>query len=195
MRDAPSQCMETEHTHRMVVALDLEQYSDIVLEHALDQAARHRNPDIHFLTVIERPADCDATKNRLAAQVLPAIQAIDRTNWSVRLHVRAGNAPEEIANLAGEVDAHLIVIGRFGVHHPRRHIAKMASDILDLAPCPVLVATLDGDSKSPQCDDCAKTRLETNGERWFCQRHSGDRARISTLVPFGSNFTGSGLMW
>ncbi|HEY0255323.1 MAG TPA: universal stress protein [Kofleriaceae bacterium] len=187
--------MESEHTHRIVVALDLEQYSDIVLEHALDQAARHKRPDLHFLTVIERPADVSEMKNRLAERVLPAIQAIDRTSWAVRLHVRAGSAPEEIAALAGEVDAHLIVIGRFGIHHPRRHLAKMASDILDLAPCPVLVATLRDEEKSPQCDDCAKARIDTNGERWFCMAHSGDRARISTLVPFGSNFTGSGLMW
>lgn len=187
--------MQREPSFRLVCALDLEQYSDIVLGHALDQAARHEKPDLHFLTVIERAADADATKNRLAEAVLPAIQALDRTSWSVRLHVRAGDAPPEIAALADEVAAHLIVIGRFGVHHPRRHIAKMASDILDLAPCPVLVAALGDEARSPQCDDCAKTRLETAGERWFCQAHSGDRARISTLVPFGSGFTGTNLMW
>ena len=183
--------------HRIVVALDLEQYSSIVLEHALDQAARHRTPDIHFLTVVERPVECVEMKKRLAQLVLPALEAVDRTTWTVHLHVRAGEAPSEIAALASEVGAHLIVIGRFGIHHPHRHIAKMASDILELAPCPVLVAGLSEDDSrvAPQCDDCANTRGETAGEKWFCVRHSGDRARISALVPFGSSWTGSNELW
>jgi nucleotide-binding universal stress UspA family protein len=196
MRDA-KQSLMLRTNHRIVVALDLEQYSEIVLEHALDQAARHRTPDLHFLTVVERPAECVEMKKRLAQLVLPALQAIDRATWTVHLHVRAGDAPKEIAALALEVGAHLIVIGRFGTHHPHRHIAKMASDILDLAPCPVLVAGLSGDDShaSPQCDDCAKMRAETGGEKWFCVRHSGDRARMTALVPFGSSWTGSNELW
>lgn len=186
-----------EPPHRIVVALDLEQYSEIVLEHALDQAARHRAPDLHFVTVTDRPAECDTVKPRLAALVLPALELIDRSAWSVHLHVRAGDTAQEIADLAAEVRAHLIVIGRFGVHHPHRHLAKMASDILDLAPCPVLVAGLVGEEapRAQQCDDCARVRSETDGQRWFCERHSVERTRFSTLIPFGSNFTGSNEMW
>jgi nucleotide-binding universal stress UspA family protein len=186
-----------EPPHRIVVGLDLEEYSNIVLEHALDQAARHRAPDLHFLTVIDRPADCDVVKPRLAALVLPALEQLDRTAWSVRLHVRAGDPAEEITDLAVEVNAHLLVIGRFGVHHPHRHLAKMASDILDLAPCPVLVAGLAGEElpHSQQCDDCARVRIQTEGERWFCERHSVERTRFSTLVQSGSGFTGSNEMW
>jgi nucleotide-binding universal stress UspA family protein len=186
-----------EPPYRIVVGLDLDQYSEIVLEHALDQAARHRAPDLHFLTVTDRPADCDGVKTRLAALVLPGLESIDRSAWSARLHVRAGETAQEIADLASEIRAQLIVIGRFGVHHPHRHLAKTASDILDLAPCPVLVAGLvgDGSQRSPQCDDCARVRIETEGEKWFCERHSGERTRFSTLIPFGGGFSGSSEMW
>jgi nucleotide-binding universal stress UspA family protein len=186
-----------EPTFRIVVALDLEQYSQIVLDHALDQAVRHRAPDVHFLSVVDRPEDVPAVKERLAGLVLPSLDSIASTEWSARLHVRVGETAAEIAGLTGELRAHLIVIGRFGVHHPHRHIAKTASDILDIAPCPVLAVGLvdDAPETTPQCEDCVKIRRETHGGNWFCKKHHGDGARISTLVPFGSNFTGSRLMW
>ena len=39
---------------RIIVGVDLSEYSDIVIEHALDQAARHDEPELHFLTVREK---------------------------------------------------------------------------------------------------------------------------------------------
>jgi len=185
----------TESTYAIVVAVDLEELSSIVVEHALDQAARHDAPDLHFLTVVEKADDIDATKRRLADLVLPSISAIDRSDWTLRLHVRAGKIAEELAALAAEVGAQLIVIGRFGVHHPHRNLAKTAAEIVELAPCPVLVAALVEDPQriSPICPDCAKVRVESSGERWFCDRHRGDR--VSTRVPFGSGFTGSNQLW
>jgi hypothetical protein len=46
----------TEPRHCIVVALDLGDYAEIVLEHALDQAARHDVTDLHFVYVHERSA-------------------------------------------------------------------------------------------------------------------------------------------
>src|SRR5712671_1942946 len=40
--------------YRMVVGVDLTEYSEIVLEHALDQAARHSAPELHIIHVRER---------------------------------------------------------------------------------------------------------------------------------------------
>jgi nucleotide-binding universal stress UspA family protein len=185
----------SEPTYAIVVAVDLGQFSSIVVEHALDQAARHSAPDLHFLTVVDKADAIEETKRQLADLVLPSISAIDRSDWSLRLHVRAGKAAEEIAALAAEVGAQLIVAGRFGTHHPHRKLAKTAAEILELAPCPVLVAALveDPPRSSPICPDCAKVRAETDGERWFCARHRSDR--VSTRVPFGGGFTGSNQLW
>lgn len=185
----------TQPTYGIVVAVDLGQFSSIVVEHALDQASRHDAPDLHFLTVVDRAADIDTTKRALADLVLPSISAIDRSDWTLRLHVRAGKVAEELAALAAEVGAQLIVIGRFGTHHPHRHLGKTAADIVELAPCPVLVTALVEDpmQTSPICPDCAKVRAETDGERWFCARHRDDR--VSMRVPFGSVFTGSTQLW
>lgn len=195
MRDATITRMTQPTTYGIVVGVALGQFSSIVVEHALDQAARHDTPDLHFLTVVAKPEDIEPTKRKLAEAVMPAISALERVDWTLRLHVRAGKTAEELAALAAEVGAQLIVIGRFGEHHPHRHLAKTAADILDLAPCPVLVAALAQDPPrvSPICPDCAKVRVETNGERWFCARHRGDR--VSALVPFGAGFTGSNQLW
>src|SRR5512140_2657629 len=100
---------------RMVVALDRSEYAEIVLEHALDQAARHDAPDLHILTVQEddhTPADeIKGTLTHLVADELETFRR-DRRDWRARLHVRRGKAADEICVLAGEVGADLIVVGR-----------------------------------------------------------------------------------
>ena len=40
------------HRYRIVVGLDLSEYAEVVLEHALDQAARHELSELHFVTVV-----------------------------------------------------------------------------------------------------------------------------------------------
>ena len=52
--------------YRIVVALDGSEYAEIVVEHALDQAARHDPVDLHLLTVVNNAADVEAAKVWLA---------------------------------------------------------------------------------------------------------------------------------
>jgi nucleotide-binding universal stress UspA family protein len=185
--------------HRIVVALDLSEYAEVVLEHAIDQAARHDAPDLHFLTVVEDAStDVEQIKASLAALVLPALDGLDCTDWHVRLHVRTGKPAEEIANLGAELRAHLIVLGRFGVHHPRRRIGLVAGRVIDLATCPTYVVALADHAPDfeAQCPDCVQMRAESDGERWFCDaHHAPDGIRLSTSVLPGMAWTGGGLMW
>ena len=185
-----------EPRHRIVVALDLSEYAEIVLEHALDQAARHAAPDLHVVHVAEEAtANIDRAKQQLAALVLPALADLDCADWRVRLHVRVGKAADEIAELAGEVAAHLIVLGRFGTHHPHRRLGTVAARVIDRAPCPTLVVGMPPDAEAVvQCADCVDVRAESDGERWFCPRHAGDRMRLSTMITPGASWIG-GLMW
>ncbi len=181
----------------IVVALDLSEYSEIVLEHALDQAVRHSDPDLHFLTVVDAHADVEDTKSRLAALVIEGLDDFDCAGWRARLHVRAGPAAEEITALAAEIRAHLIVVGRFGVHHTRRRIGTVAHRVIEAATCPTLVVGLNDQSPDhDQCPDCTRVRAESDGERWFCVAHSGpDRERLATALVHGPTWTTSGLMW
>ncbi len=182
------------HRYRMVIALDATQYAEIVLEHALDQAARHDTLDLHFLTVIDKHDPVDPAKNKLARLVLDGFEAFRHgaRDWRTRLHVRVGKPADEIANLAAEVRADLLVVGRFAQHRGR-----VVEDILAAAGCPALVVGLtDHVVDSPkQCPDCVAVREASAGERWFCAKHSSSgEVRLTTFLP--SSTTGSGnLLW
>ena len=181
--------------HRIVVALDRTEYSEIVLEHAIDQAARHDDTDLHFVTVCGRHADLDAVKRELAALVLDSLDELGAGDWHARLHVRVGEPAEEIADLAAEIQALLIVVGRFGLHHTSRRVGSVASQVIDAATCPVLVVGLTDQSLSaqPQCPACMAVRAESDGERWFCAEHTApDRERLTVFVD-GPTWSGGDL--
>ena len=191
--------MATKHDprYRIVVGVDLSEYSEVVLEHAFDQCARQPAPDLHVVTVVEdETADLEEIKQRLGAIVLPALDGFECGDWHLRLHVRAGKPAEEITNLAAEIRAHLIVVGRFGLHGQRK-LAKLPSRVLELAPCPTLVVGLTDQTPDtmPQCPDCVSIRMETDGESWFCEKHADGRASLASTVVPSSMFTGGSLMW
>jgi len=182
--------------YRIVVALDLSEYAEIVLEHALDQAARHDQPELHFVTVVSGEPAVTGTKERLAELVLEGLDTFrdHHLDWRARLHVRTGKPAEEIVELAEDVRADLIVVGRFG--EKRRRLGTTAQQVLELARCPTLAINLvDRPIESEaQCPDCVQVRADTDGESWFCAKHAGDRRTTTLLLP-STTWTGGTLMW
>lgn len=175
---APVAAARAVRRYRIVVGIDLSEYSDIVIEHALDQAARHDAPELHFLTVRERRSpSSDERKQALWERVHPALEAFNRygSNWRARLHVRRGKAEVEIPDLAAEIRADLIVIGQFGLHTPRASDKNLPNRVLQQAVCPTLVVGLPAAVDGKQCPLCAAVREDSDGERWFCTQHAGDR--------------------
>ncbi len=168
----------------IVIAVDGSEYSEIVAEHGFDQAARHDTPDLHFVTVVKpKERDIEPTKQWLSRLVVEGLEAFrNGRDWHARIHVRAGEPAEEIANLAEEIGAQLIVVGRYGTHG--RH--SVPERLLDLTACPTLSVGLTGleVDPEPQCPDCVAVRADSDGERWFCAAHvAPDRVRLSLLVP------------
>ena len=182
---------------RIVVALDGSQYSEIVLEHALDQAARHEATDLHLVTIANSADDIERRQRWIAQTALTGLDdfAQHQGQWRTRLHVRVGKVAEEIGDLAGEVDADLLVIGHFGVSDGRKSVAGR---IIERVSCPTLIVGLAGHAveASPQCPDCMAVREKTDGERWFCDRHRGhEDLRLSTLVGRGGPSMHGGTLW
>ena len=197
MTSAPN---PTDRRYRMVVAVDASEYAEVVLEHALDLAARHERCDLHLLTVHEGKGPIDDDKRRLADlawEELETFQGADH-DWHVRLHVRSGVPAEEIAGLAGEVQADLLVLGRFGRHRGRK-LGKVAEHVLAQAPCPTLIVQLTDQAVQSEeaCADCIAVRRDSDGERWFCARHAApERIGVATtFLPMARDWTGGGLMW
>jgi nucleotide-binding universal stress UspA family protein len=193
--------MQRDPRFRIVVALDLSEYAEIVLEYALDQAARHSTPDLHFIHVVDndRDATIEAAKVELARLVFDGLDTVARgPDWQARLHLRAGKPHEEIVSLAGELDAHLIVCGRFGKRGTWRKLGSTAHRVLETAHCPVLAVNLvDRPIEAvEQCPDCVAVRAESDGEVWFCAAHSApDRETIATTLVSSMPRVGGGLMW
>jgi len=182
--------------YRIVVGIDLSEYSDIVIEHALDQAARHDAPELHFLTVREtRKPPSDELKQALWERVHPALETFNQygNDWRARLHVRRGKAEVEIAELAAEINADLIVIGQFGLHTPKTSDNNLPNRVLQQAVCPTLVVGLPAAVDStPQCPMCSAVRDETEGGRWFCVQHA-DHGHDHIVSPM-TTWTGGSLM-
>jgi nucleotide-binding universal stress UspA family protein len=183
---------------RIVAALDRSEYSEIVLEHAIDQAARHDAPDLHFVTVVDRKhPDLDAVKAWLATEVMQGLESFGRQgpDWRSRLHVLEGKPADEIATFAADLAADLLVIGRFGAHE--RH-GSITDQVVPRAPCPTLVVNLTEHVVDPvtQCAACVELREASDGERWFCAEHSNsDRLRLSTLLPLSGPSVHGGTLW
>ena len=172
------------HRFRIVAALDRSEYAEIVLEHAIDQAVRHEATDLHFLTVAADGEDVEQAKTWLAQQVLLGLDNIGKTSpdWRSRLHVVRGHAADEIASLAADLRADLLVIGRFGIHERK---GLIADQVLAKATCPTLVVGLtERTFDTPQCPKCAALRENSEGERWFCDEHlDGERNHFTVLMP------------
>ena len=192
--------MQRDPHFRVVVALDLSEYAEIVLEYALDQAARHAAPDLHFVIVVDDDNEetIQTAKERLARLVFDGLDNVGHgADWRARLHVRAGKPHEEIVSLAGELDAHLIVLGRFGARRTWRRLGSVAHRVLEDAHCAVLAVNLvDRPIETVvQCPDCVTVRAESDGERWFCAAHSApDRETLAT-TSLTTLRTGGGLLW
>ncbi len=177
--------------HRIVVAIDESEYSEIVVEHAIDQAIRHDAVDLHFLTVVDSEREIPAGGQRLAQQLQEGFDGIPDTGGDrrIRLHVRAGKIVDEIVRLAEELDADLLIVGRFAMHSRHRSLAPA---IVERAPCPTLVIGLTEHvvEATPQCPACAEIRAATDAEIWFCEEHRGDpRVHTSSLLPWSSALT------
>lgn len=165
--------------YKIVAGIDLSEYADIVLEHALDQAARHQCPELHLVTVQEgKTPTSEQLKQALWERAYPSLEAFNQhgVEWRAKLHVRSGKPEEQLAMLAAEIRADLIVIGHFGLHQ-----ANMPNRVMQAAICPTLVVGMpEAIDTAPQCPACVVMREDTDGDRWFCVDHADTEAHPMT---------------
>ena len=151
---------------RILVALDRSEYSQIVIEHALDQAVRRGATELQVVTVVANVDDIGVARSWASSLVLETLETFRRT-IPFTVHVRCGIPAVAIAAIAIELAPELIVVGRF---HPN----SVSEELLELVDYPTLVVGIDGHVLEPQCPACGQVRIATKGERLFCDEHSGD---------------------
>src|SRR5688572_5380278 len=131
---------------RILIALDRSEYSEIVIEHGIDQAVRRGATDVHVVTVVSDANEIEASRTWLNGVMN---EALDDFQYSVpfALHVRCGIPAVAIASLAIELSPDLLVVGRFRAR-------SISDEVLELVDTPTLVIGIEGHVLEPQCQAC-----------------------------------------
>ncbi|MEI9941955.1 MAG: universal stress protein [Pseudomonadota bacterium] len=100
-------------------------------------------------------------------------------------HVRANATSHEIAQLAMDLEADLLVVGTHGRTGIARFLlGSVAHALVTLAPCPVLVVRPKRVSLvpviEPPCPRCVEARRESGGLELWCEQHRALRNRRHT---------------
>jgi nucleotide-binding universal stress UspA family protein len=205
----------------IVVGVDYSDTSDLALLQAFRFASAQPNSEVHAVSVasvrvpmngfepgpevvIEAPsvAQSSADLRDHVQRRLDDYHAMrPDAGYPARIvtHVRSEAPSEEIAQLASDLEADLVIVGT----HGRRGISRMllgsvAEGVVRLAPCPVLVVRhkqiVEGPRIEPPCPECVKTRRATKGTELWCEQHrerhgqrhtyrSGDRVSSDGTMP------------
>ena len=132
---------------------------------------------------VEMTDDIVSKLGDLTARAAPSVKQLT-------LHVRVGSPDVQIAQLANDLGADLIVVGTHGREgFSRLFLGSVAESLVRKAPCPVLTyrpKTVSGwEQIAPPCVDCLDAQRKTRRARLWCDRHSQHHARAHTysLVP------------
>lgn len=164
--------------------------SGYAFEQAARVARRVRGSQLHVLHVIDGDSTAEGAKQlaeRLRIYIEETAKAIGGLERQViGVHVRRGRPARELAQLARDVGADLIVVGtRKGAHLKQLFVGSVAERLLAAAPCPVFVAgpmPAGGDDAhepviEPACSACVDSRFKSSGREWWCARHAEHHAQ------------------
>jgi nucleotide-binding universal stress UspA family protein len=186
----------------VLVGIDFLALSKEVLAHAAELALSagselhvvHVLPDLDVsavqgeraIGVVNLAADAQAKLETLSADLPDSVTRIF-------LHLSAGKPEVEIAQLASDIGADLIVVGTRGRSGIDRLVnGSVAENLLHLAPCPVQVFRPKSipawEQIVPPCPDCVEMQRATHRERLWCERHAERHPRAHTYSESPPNF-------
>ncbi|HEY5374889.1 MAG TPA: universal stress protein [Polyangiaceae bacterium] len=217
--------LSSEKPYVIIVGVDYSVASDLALEKAFELAAARPRVEVHVVNVVQLhggevlvdfPADpggfasvslSDATAQvgRYAEQRWQAFrqrrgEGEDGRSTRVVPHLRLEAPAHELAQIASDLEADLIVVGTQGRRGiSRLLIGSVAEAVVRLAPCPVFVVRPkalpeEGPKIEPPCPRCVETRQATAGAEYWCEQHrerhgqrhtyhQRDRAGADTEMP------------
>jgi nucleotide-binding universal stress UspA family protein len=143
----------------------------------------HADREVRFANLV------DSATTHLRRLVTEAAPPSER----VFLHIRSGVSDVEIAQLASDVAADLLVVGTHGRTGLERLIlGSVAESVVRHAPCPVLVyrpkAVHTWEQIAPPCPDCLATQRETQRAKLWCERHSQHHPRAHTYSEIPASY-------
>ena len=188
----------------VVVGIDFAPSGNTALERAFELASAEENGEVHVIYVARGygplvhldtgaeivTATMDEASQKLKAYVEEKLAKFVEKRAAQELgtfsravtHIRLDAPAEEIAQLASDLEASLVVVGTHGRRGVRRLLlGSVAEGVVRLAPCAVLVVRPPEGGPvaqiEPPCPDCVRVRAETKGEDLWCPRHHEHHGR------------------
>jgi nucleotide-binding universal stress UspA family protein len=186
---------------KIVVGLDFSQMSEHALEVAVNLARQAHGAELHLVHVaappvagIELAPTLDLAEMADTARTKLAEVIVRMTEWpEIKgfAHVVMGIAERELARIADDVEADLIVIGTHGRRGLDRAVfGSVAEHVVRFAPCSVLTVRprppSAADSIEPPCPDCLASAATSGGTLRTCARHARHnhpRAHTYSEIP------------
>jgi hypothetical protein len=114
---------------------------------------------------------------RLVDEMLTTMDSAQAGAWPIATivsHLRIGEPAHEIAQLASDFEAHLIVLRMEAYLDGITSGGSATESFLQISPCPVLLIPSEHPTSSrvePPCHDCKKARRDSHGASLWCSRH------------------------
>jgi nucleotide-binding universal stress UspA family protein len=197
----------SENTYRIVVGYDFSTLADLALTKAFEVASREANGEVHVLHVLIPMLDMTevASAGAMVADLKPEVsetyEALEArvgqamAKWQTEtgrsfsrlvVHVRTELATSEVAQLASDLDAELVVVGTHGRRGLRRMLlGSVAEAVVRQAPCPVLVVRpkvphAEEPKIEPPCPACVEVRKTSKGAQFWCEEHGARHGQRHT---------------
>jgi nucleotide-binding universal stress UspA family protein len=182
----------------VIVGVDFSDASAGALDVAAELAERAHGAELHLVHVVPvaiPPAFVGATGapelgNRVDIQECSEklkswLEPLQGRRIRLAGHVRVGSPDREIAQVASDLGADLIVVGAQGKRGLERLLlGSVAESLVRSAPCAVLAhrpRTVPVWEKiEPPCADCVAVQQVTQRTSLWCERHSQHHARAHT---------------
>jgi nucleotide-binding universal stress UspA family protein len=188
--------MASDTVTRILVGYDYSPLAHLALRRGFDLAAKEEHGELHVVTVaflndeigasvmgaaVPQPLVRTDDRERLLQRVTTAVGVWQQETGAkfdrVVTHVRYDAPALEIAQLAADIEAKMIIVGTHGRRGVERLLlGSVAEAVVRLAPCEVLVVRppdtqAEVPKIEPPCPRCVETRRASGGERFWCDQH------------------------
>jgi nucleotide-binding universal stress UspA family protein len=197
----------------IVVAIDYSKSGELALARAFEIATEKEAAEVHIVYVLqthgaliplEAGAGLASPEPSLLSQASDQLRAYaDRKLQEFKAglpptgkkrlfqravsHLRLDAPAHEIAQLASDLEADLVVVGTHGRRGASRLLlGSVAEGVVRLAPCPVLVERQkevqqeEGPKIEPPCPRCVEARRASGGAELWCAQHAERHGRRHT---------------
>jgi len=185
----------------ILVGIDYSTPSELALQRALELTAEHPDAELHVVHVVpsfDTPPSQDAGSDQNMDMLSIDPQAYQKLQMHVGMtlgafekkrngaadrplrvisHLRLHTPAHEIAQLAADLEADLVVVAMSGRGNVARYfLGSVAESVTRLAPCPVLVFRPKGlppeyPKIEPPCPRCLEARIASGGKEYWCEQH------------------------